>query len=308
MTIHLSPEQLRNFIFSHEVDARDGTIPGVSAQTIFRYGGFVGSIIQSFSKLDRAMDYCRSHIDQMEKEDRSVASGSVVLADRLDRSKGRFRRVWHAPKGGLWGCMILVNTFLSEAINFLPLALGVSCCEAIREAGVETATIRWVNDVLIDDKKVGGFLVEGYRAPLGLEEYSLVGFGINVANKTFPEELKTTAISLSRALGGPVDPDHFCLGYLAKLSWNIGLICYEEQQKLTTGNYSGPNGSHLLLEKWKQLSDTIGKYVVYGYDVIEKPQYRATVTGVNNDGGLIMRLDDGNEIVEHGGEIRYLSS
>jgi len=306
MPVNLSLAQLQNYICSHELPIRAGSVPRVPAETVFRYGGFVASNIQSFSSLGRAMDYCRSHIDQLEKEGRSVASGTIVLADVLNSSKGRFKRAWHAPEGGLWGCMILVNTFLAETVNLLPLALGVSCCEALREAGAETAVIRWVNDVLIDEKKVGGFLVEGYYGPLRLEEYSLVGFGINVNNDTFPEELGTTAISLKQATGRRIDHNRFCLSFLAKLSWNIGLICYEEQQKLQTENYSGRSGSHLLLEKWKQLSDSMGKRVLYGYDVIEKPQYQATVIDIQNDGGLVMRLDDGSEIVEHSGEIRYL--
>lgn len=306
MTVSLSPEQLRNHICSHEMAVRAGSFPGVPAETVFRYGGFVGAGIQSFSSLGRAMDYCRSHIDQLEKEGRSVASGTVVLADTLNSSKGRFGREWHAPEGGLWGCLILVNTFLAETVNLLPLALGVSCCEAMREAGVDRSVIRWVNDVLIDEKKVGGFLIEGYHAPLRLEEYCLVGFGININNDIFPEELEATAISLKQVTGRQVDLDRFCLSYLAKLSWNIGLICYEEQQKLQADNYSGGSSSHLLLERWKQLSDSMGKRVLYGYDVMEKPQYRATVTDIQNDGGLVMRLDDGSEIVEHGGEIRYL--
>ena len=306
MTVSLNPEQLRNYICSHEMAVRTGSFPGIPAETVFRYGGFVGAGIQSFPSLGRAMDYCRSHIDQLEKEGRSVTSGAIVLADTLNSSKGRFEREWHAPEGGLWGCMILVNTFLAETVNLLPLALGVSCCEAMREAGADRSVIRWVNDVLIDEKKVGGFLIEGYRTPLKLEEYNLIGFGINVNNDTFPEELGTTAISLKQVIGHQIDLDHFCLAYLAKLSWNIGLICYEEQQKLQADISSGGSSRNLMLERWKQLSDSIGRQVIYGYDVMEKPQYRATVTDIQNDGGLVMRLGDGSEIVEHSGEIRYL--
>ncbi len=306
MTLNLNSEQLQSYIGSHELDLRAGSVHGVSAETIFRYGGFVGSNIQSFSSLDRTMNYCRSQIDQLEKKDRAVVSGTVVLADKLISSKGRFRRIWHAPEGGLWGCMILVNTFLAETINLLPLALGVSCCEAMREAGAAGSAVRWVNDVLIDNKKAAGFLIEGYRTVPGLEQYSLIGFGINVNNDIFPKELGTTAISLKQALGRRIDHNRFCLSYLAKLSWNIGLICYEEQQKLLTGNHSGCNSDHLLLEKWKQLSDSRGQRVLYGYEVIGKPQYQATVTGIRNDGGLVMSLDDGRVIVEHSGEIRYI--
>ena len=306
MTVSLSPGGLRSYIDSHEMGMRAASDAGPPVQTVFRYGGFVGASIQAFPSLGRAMDYCRSHTDEMEEGGKSVLSGTVVVADLLSGSKGRFSRIWHAPAGGLWGCMILVNTLVAESVNLLPFALGVSCCEAMREAGAETAVVRWVNDVLVDGKKAAGFLVEGYHTPLRLEEYCLLGFGINVNNDEFPEELGPTAISLKQVTRSVVDHDSFCLSYLAKLSWNIGLICYEEQQKLMSGSYSGPGGSHLLVERFKQLSDSIGRRVVYGYDVVSRPQYQATVTDIRNDGALVMRLDDGSEIVEHSGEIRYL--
>jgi len=306
MTVNINHEQLQSYISSHETAVRTGSVQGVPVGEVFRYGGFVGSDIQSFPCLDRAMDYCRSYLDQLEEENRSVASGSLVLADSLSSSKGRFERVWHAPEGGLWGCMILVNTFVDESINLLSLALGLSCCEAIREAGVDNSFIRWVNDVLLDGRKAAGFLVEGYCTPLRREEYHLVGFGINVNNDTFPEDLGSTAISLKEAMGGNIDHHLFCVSFLAKLSWNLGLIYYEEQQKLMTGDYSGSNGRHLLVEQWEKLSDSIGRQVLYGYDVVRNPQYQATVTTIKNDGGLIMRLDDGSKIVEYSGEIRYL--
>lgn len=306
MDANLNFEKLRQYIHSHEMNLRAGCLKNIPAEIIFRYGGFVGADIQVFNCLDRAMDFCRSLIDQQEGQGRSLMSGTVVLARQLNKSKGRFTRVWHAPQGGLWGCMILVNTFLVETAHLLPLALGVSCCEAIREAGSESSVVRWVNDVLIEGKKVAGFLIEGYQTSLRLEDYNLLGFGVNVNNDAFPEEIGTTAVSLGQAIGRLVDVDRFCLSFLAKLSWNIGLLCYEEQQKLSEGCFSGRNGRHLLVERWEALSDCIGKRVVYGYNVVDKPQYEATVVGVRNDGGLVMQLDDGVEIVEHSGEIRYL--
>ncbi len=46
--------------------------------------------------------------------------------------------------------------------------------------------------------------------------------------------------------------------------------------------------------------------LLYGYDVVEKPQYRAIVKDIQNDGSLVMQLDDGGAIVENSGEIQYL--
>jgi len=307
MSFNANPSQLQDYINSRESHLRTGCTPGVPEEIIFRYGGFIGSRIHRFPVLDRSMDYCRTLIEQTERENRSVSSGTIVIADELEHSKGRFARSWHAPVGGLWGCLIVANTFIDTTLNYVPLALGISGCEAIREFGCHDASIRWINDVLIGGRKCAGFLIEGYRTSPGGEDYLLVGFGINLNNDIFPPHLGDMAISLKQATGKMVDNNEFCLSFFAKLCWNIGLVCYEEQQKLVSGRYSGYGGSHLLIEQWKKLSDSLDRRVLYGYDVEESPQYRAKATDISNDGGLIMLLDDGEEIVEHSGEIRYLS-
>ena len=45
---------------------------------------------------------------------------------------------------------------------------------------------------------------------------------------------------------------------------------------------------------------------VFGFDVINNPQFQATVSGIEADGGLKLVLEDGTELVEYSGEIRYL--
>ncbi len=307
MSFNITPSLLQDYIDSNEYRLRTGCAPGGLEEVIFRYGGFVGSRIDWFPSLDRSMDYCRALIKRKEQQNRSVHSGTIVVAEKLVHSKGRFARSWHAPVGGLWGCLIVANTFVDTTLNYIPLALGVTGCEAIREFGCHDASIRWINDVLMGGRKCGGFLVEGYRTSPGGEDYLLIGFGINLNNDIFPPQLGDMAISLKQATGKMIDYNQFCLSFFAKLCWNIGLVCYEEQQKLISGCYSGYGGSHLLIEQWKRLSDSLDRRVLYGYDVEKSPQYRAQVTDISNDGGLVMLLDDGEEITEHSGEIRYLS-
>lgn len=286
-----------------ELRARSGSV--VEAQKILRYGAFVGSVVECHSSLARTMEYCRALITTTEQTGKSVHSGTVVFADTLARSKGRFDRVWHAPVGGVWGCLIHANTLIESSRRFVPLAAGVACCEAVREMGGERAVLRWVNDVLVDGKKLAGFLVEGFTGPCYREEYNLIGFGININNSSFPPELDNLAISLAEVLGHPVDLNLFSRIFLAKLSYALGLLYFEEERQLRDED-SGYTGGHLLLSRWKELSDSLGRQVVYGLDVMIKPQYQALVAGISDDGGLVLRFADGYEKVEHCGEIRYL--
>ena len=274
------------------------------AERILRYGAFVGSVVECHATLDRAMTRARSHITTMEQEGRSVHNGTVILADSLGSSRGRFDRAWHAPPGGLWGCLIHANTLLPQSRNLIPLGVGVACCEAVRETGLG-AELRWVNDVLVDGRKVAGFLIESFFSPIHREEYNLIGFGINVNNRRFPPELQDIALSLSQALGRSVDLKRFALLFMAKLSFAFGLLYREEESHLRDEGGGDP-GWHPILRAWADLSGTIGRRVLFGFDVMENPQYQATVTGLTESGGLILRLDDGHEKVEYCGEIRYL--
>ncbi len=297
-------DELRRFLLDHELPFRRPTM--ADAETVLRYGAFVGSILEHHTYLERTMDYARTAIDATENEDRSVSSGTIVIAERLSHSRGRFSRSWHAPNGGLWGCLIHANTLLPASRRLLSLAVGVACCEAVREEGADKAYLRWVNDVLINNKKVAGFLIQGYSGPRRHDDYDLIGFGINLNNRSFPEELKTTATSLAHELCRPVDLHHFTLNFLAKLSWNLGLLYFEEARELRGEAFSGRNGDHKVLECWKDLSNTIGRRVVYGMDVFEAPLYQATVLDILNDGALLLQLDDGTCTTVQSGEIRYL--
>ncbi len=293
-------------VLKKELLIRQAAHPAIDCDVVFRYGGFVGSVIDCHSSLPRAMEHARNHIREVESANGSVMNGMIILADTMSQSKGRFTRSWHAPSGGVWGCMVHANTLLDHSKRFVPLAVGVACCEAVRESGGSDATLRWVNDVLFGEKKVAGFLVEGFSGPHYGEEYHLVGFGINVNNLEFPPELLGIATSLSKELGAELDITTFTTLFLAKLAWNFGLLYYEESRELKGDGYSGKDGKHLLLENWLSLSDTLGQRVLFGFDVMTNPEFEATVIGLQDDGGLRLRFADGTEKVEHSGEIRYL--
>ena len=64
--------------------------------------------------------------------------------------------------------------------------------------------------------------------------------------------------------------------------------------------------SHPIIERWKELTNSLGRKVVFGNDVLTQPQYSAHVRGIAEDGGLQLVLEGGEEITEHSGEIRYL--
>ncbi|MDH3394282.1 MAG: biotin--[acetyl-CoA-carboxylase] ligase, partial [Desulfobulbaceae bacterium] len=266
-----------------------------------------GSEIHSFASLDRGMAYTKKLINDCEEADRSFASGTVVVADQLVDGQGRFGRYWHAPEGGIWMTVAFANTLLPESTRLYPLAAGLACCEAIRHFGV-SAQLKWVNDVHVGGRKIAGILAETVVGPRHGEEYILLGLGINVNNDDFPPELADLAVSMRRALGHSIDLNLFAARLLAKLSWSIGLLHYEEEVRLRDDDGRGDiDVEPLLVKMWRAASDTVGRKVLFGYDVQKKPQYEAVVEGLSPDGGLILRhLADNVPVVEYSGEIVYL--
>ncbi|MCB2217485.1 biotin--[acetyl-CoA-carboxylase] ligase [Desulfofustis glycolicus] len=302
-TVGLTAARLRSYCRDVELPARRSGPLGRAADEIMRYGAFVGSVIERHKRLERAMLLAREQIAVRERAGESVVSGTTIIADSLTGSRGRFARSWHAPPGGLWGTLVVVNTLLPPSFRLLPMVAGIACCEAVRDY-CPAATVRWINDVLIGGRKVGGFLCESFIGEGSGEEFCLIGFGINVNNESFPEELRDDATSLSLAAGTAVDLSEFGCRFLAALTFNIGLLYYHEDHVL--GQRIDAGAAHPLLLRWRELSDSLGRSVVYGFDVISRPQYRAVVTGIDNEGGLCLTLTDGSRIVEHSGEIRYL--
>jgi BirA family transcriptional regulator, biotin operon repressor / biotin---[acetyl-CoA-carboxylase] ligase len=278
---------------------------GPDPQVVARYGAFVGQRVLYYPTLVRSMATARELIRTEASAGRAMASGTVLLAGQLVAGKGRFRRAWHAPQGGLWGCLIHGNIMLPESRRFIPYAAGVAGCETVREAGAAAARLRWVNDILVGGGKLAGFLVEGFTEPIHGEEFDLVGFGINVNNTDFPGELAGSAVALAQVVQAELALNWFAELFLARLAWNFGLLYHEEARQLRGDGFSGPGGGHLLLARWRQLSDTIGRRVLFGHDVVAAPQYQALVTGLDSDGGLELRLPDGNHKSEYCGEVRY---
>ncbi len=300
----MNPAQLRPLFDAEAAERGGGDFSPELASRIIRYGGVVGSRIERFDRRGRCMDYGRDLIRRAEEEDRSFPSGTVLIASELTAGKGRFARLWHAPQGGLWLTLILVNTLLPEHGRFYPLAVGVALCEAVRSFGVD-AHLKWVNDVHVKNRKLAGVLIETERGPRFGEEYILIGIGLNVNNDVFPPELIDSAVSLRQLLGRELDVDEVAGQLLAKLAWNIGLLHHAEAEALHAAGEPVP--PHPILARWLALSDTIGRRVRFGFDVQREPQYEAVVQGLDHAGGLILRLsEDDTTVIEHAGEILYL--
>ncbi|HSH13140.1 MAG TPA: hypothetical protein VLA15_05310, partial [Desulfurivibrionaceae bacterium] len=144
----LSPDLVQQLIRDEELQLRSKLRPTPTVSAVLRFGAPVGSSIQHHARLGRGMDLARNLIREHETVGRSFPSGLVIVADQLSGGRGRFQRPWHAPEGGLWMTVVLVNTLLPVSSSLYTLAAGAAAGEAI--ASVHPgAQLKWVNDVHI---------------------------------------------------------------------------------------------------------------------------------------------------------------
>ena len=306
ITPPLTPQYIQQVIIDEELPGRYREVSPAVADRILRYGAIVGCRIEHHARLARGMDRARQLIRECEEQERSFVSGTVILADHLTHGRGRFQRTWHAPPGGVWLTLVLVNTLLPESSRLYPLAAGVATCELLVGYGLP-ARVKWVNDVLVNGRKIAGILAETVHGARSGEEYVLIGIGINANNDRFPDELRDTATSIKERLGRTLDITALAARLLGKLAWNIGLLHHAETERLhAPEDGDGPGRDHPLLVRWQELTDMIGRRVLFGYDVRKKPLFEARVLGMDHQGGLLLELDHGRRISESSGEIIYL--
>ncbi len=278
---------------------------------ILRRAGIIGTEVYSANRPTRLMDIAKRLIEYKHSEGGSIASGTILFADALSRAKGRMGRSWWAPKGGLYLCVVLAPVLLEARWHLYSLALGVGVATALREMGFG-ATLRWVNDVLIQEKKVAGILTEVYRPEPGAD-YLLIGLGINININAFPSYLSSSATSLNILAGRKIDEEKVLCETLAFTGIFFGAL--EEWESLILDSadlmYEDPSDRlfpNPVVKVWRSLSATLGKWVIYGLDADNSPELTGQAIDMEEDGGLILLTSEGERIKVISGEVRHLST
>ena len=129
-------------------------------------------------------------------------NGTLVVADYQRAGKGRRGRTWESPSGtGIFMTLMLKPDINHNNASMLTLVAALAVAKAISDITGEQALIKWPNDIVINGKKICGILTE-MSAQFDYINHIVIGIGINVHNKDFPEEIKETASSLMIESGG----------------------------------------------------------------------------------------------------------
>ena len=154
--------------------------------------------------------------------------GTVVIAESQSGGYGRHGRTWFSPPGLNIYCSVIVrgtgeNLSLSKWLSWVPLASALAVAEATQQMTAVSLSLKWPNDLLLHERKVGGILCESSLA-ITNDPVVVIGIGlnVNVPLVSFPEELRSIAASLMEASRRPIDRNRFIAQLLLELEHCLG--------------------------------------------------------------------------------------
>ncbi|HQO88459.1 MAG TPA: biotin--[acetyl-CoA-carboxylase] ligase [Chitinophagales bacterium] len=161
---------------------------------------FTGKFLIHLPSVDSTNTYAKEHLSK-----RTPIDGTVILADEQYAGRGQAGNIWQSTPGeNLTFSIIYKTDFLQAAAQFglnMAISLGIrtAVAEIIGQQGRQhmNVSIKWPNDIYIDDKKVAGILIENTISGMYLK-HSIIGIGLNVNQQDFAE--LTRATSLRREL------------------------------------------------------------------------------------------------------------
>jgi BirA family biotin operon repressor/biotin-[acetyl-CoA-carboxylase] ligase len=207
-----------------------------------------------------------------------AAHGTVVVAESQTDGKGRYGRGFESPKGsGIYMSIVLRPQDFGGKPVLVTSYAAVTVCEAIESLTDKSPTIKWVNDVFIDGKKICGILTEAVSDfESGGVQWVVVGIGINfTANENLPE------------VAGAVFEDSPCIT-------RNRLIAEVVNRMLSF------NGTCDISEYRKRLMWVGERVTATGHGEV-------VIVGVDDEARLIVRKDDLQEVALCSGEVSVVS-
>jgi len=210
--------------------------------------------------------------------------GTVVIADEQTAGQGRHGRRWHSePNAGLYVSIVLRPSLLADSLPVLTLALGLAAADAIGQANGIACDLRWPNDVMVENKKVAGILVQL------VDSAAIAGIGVNVNHTKFPPEIAGEATSIKMISGRAQSREQLLVALLIAVDRWCGVL-------------EGQGGRAEILRMFSQRSSYARNKrvrVEQGALMLE-----GTTAGLDPSGFLIIRQDNGKEQLVLAGGVR----
>ena len=231
----------------------------------------------------RETDSTNLWIKRLAKE--GASEGTLALAEFQSAGRGRLGRSWEVPEGtSVMMSILLRPKFEPQYAPTLTLVMGMAVAKAVKNLGFDVS-IKWPNDVVVSHKKICGILTEmGVRD--GKIDYAVIGVGINVNIKEFPEEMADKATSLYLESGREFDRSQIpglvmeaFEKYYEKFAATCDLSGLKEEYESILANYNQP------------------------VRVLAKEPYEGVARGITDGGELLVEKTDGTIATVSAGEV-----
>ena len=231
----------------------------------------------------REIDSTNLWIKRLAKE--GAPEGTLALAEFQSAGRGRLGRSWEVPEGtSVMMSILLRPKFEPQYAPTLTLVMGMAVAKAVKNLGFDVS-IKWPNDVVVSHKKICGILTEmGVRD--GKIDYAVIGVGINVNIKEFPEEMADKATSLYLESGKEFDRSQIpglvmeaFEKYYEKFAATCDLSGLKEEYESILANYNQP------------------------VRVLAKEPYEGVARGITDGGELLVEKTDGTIVAVSAGEV-----
>ena len=220
----------------------------------------------------------------------SADEGVCVIAREQTSGRGRQGRSWSSTLGeGLYLSIILRPRVEASESAIITLAAAVSVAETLRLDFHISADIKWPNDILVAGRKICGILVEAAIEGTRLQ-YAILGIGVNIAQRLFPEPVGESATSILLETGRRIKPEDFADGLLPRLEHWYTIAMSDSAQ---------------VIARWEELSSSGRDCIVRvdsSGDAIE-----GVTRGLTTAGALIVELANGERREIVAGDVRVRS-
>lgn len=216
--------------------------------------------------------------------------GTVIIARMQQHGRGRFDRVWQSPEGGIYLSLILRPKISIEKISLIPFVAGLAVAKTIDSYGLQT-TIKWPNDVLVNQKKIAGILIESEIEGLSIC-YVVVGIGmnLNIDINVLSPDIQFRSTSLFHEIHSAIDYYEFLRIFFSHFE--------KEYSNLINHRYEK------LIDEWKMHSDTLGKTIRVQTTM---ETFQGVAFDIDPSGFLLLRTTKGEKKKIYSGDCLYFN-
>jgi len=230
--------------------------------------------VRQFEELGSTNDYL------CEEARRGAPEGVVAVADHQSAGRGRLDRRWESPPGAsLLASVLFRPTFDRSDLHLCTGVVALAAIDACEQVAGVRASLKWPNDLLVGEAKLGGVLAE--TEFFGDECAVVVGIGINVA---WPGPTGVGGTCLDRESGEAVDRDALLTALLAALAPRRALL-------------DTPSGRRAVAAEMRALCSTVGHRV---HVELSGGVFEGEAVEIDDAGHLVVQTEDGPRTVTAG--------